>query len=571
MYAIQGTFDDHLDRPSTPLSQVTFVVVDLETTGGSSETCKITEVGAVKVRAGEVLGEFSTLVNPGEPIPAFISVLTGITDAMVAGAPRENAVIPSFLEFAHGSVLVAHNAPFDIGFLKAAAKRLGAPWPGARVVDTVALARRLVTRDESPNNKLASLAALFGATQTPDHRALHDARATVDVLHALLGRAGSLGVTTLEELAGFTTRVTEMQRRKRHLADNLPSAPGVYMFKDHAGKVLYVGTSTDIRRRVKSYFTAAEQRSRMNDMIAAASHVTPVVCATVLEAQVRELRLIAEHEPPYNRRSRRPSRAPWIKLTGEHFPRMSIVREVRDDGADYAGPFGSHLAATEAVEALHDVLPLRRCTTRISVSGTGAACALAEMGRCGAPCEGRQSPAEYAELAAARAREMLVGNGADVVGLLRERMNSLAADERYEDAADTRDRARTLVLACRRAQDAFALAALPELVAARRRAVGGWEFACVRHGRVAATGVSPRGADPMPYISAMTVSASVEEAPRNRIGAALPEEVRIVCDWLTQPGTRLVQVDGTWACPVGGAGAYADVFAEPRSLTDRRA
>lgn len=572
MHAIQGTLDEHFETPGTPLSEVTFVVVDLETTGGSSETCRITEVGAVKIRGGEVLGEFATLVNPGEPIPAFIAVLTGITDSMVAGAPREDAVIPSFLEFARGCVLVAHNAPFDIGFLRASARRLGLSWPAARVVDTVALARRLVTRDESPNNKLASLAALFGATQTPDHRALHDARATVDVLHALFGRAGSLGVTTLEELANFTSRVTELQRRKRHLADDLPCAPGVYMFKDHTGKVLYVGTSTDIRRRVKSYFTAAEQRSRMNDMIAAASHVTPVVCATVLEAQVREIRLIAEHEPPYNRRSRRPARAPWIKLTGEAFPRLSIVREVRDDGAQYAGPFGSRLAATEAVEALHDVLPIRRCTFRISPATASSACALAEMGRCGAPCDGRQSREEYAGVAE-RARALLTGDASEVVGLLRLRMNALAAAERYEDAAVVRDRARTLVLGARRAQEAFSLTAIPELVAARRRPVGGWEFVCIRHGRVAGTGVSPRGADPVPYIQAMTASAAVEEAPRNHIGAALPEEVRIVSDWLTQPGTRLVEVAGTWACPVGGAGAYAEMFAEPKSLplTGRRA
>src|SRR5205085_4944714 len=100
----------------------TFVVVDLETTGGSPASCAITEIGAVKVCGGEVLGEFQTLVNPGVPIPAFISVLTGITDIAVAGSPRIGAVLPAFLEFAAGSTLVAHNAPFDISFLKTAAQ-----------------------------------------------------------------------------------------------------------------------------------------------------------------------------------------------------------------------------------------------------------------------------------------------------------------------------------------------------------------------------------------------------------------------------------------------------------------
>src|SRR6476469_10291406 len=160
MTMVQGTFDDL----GTPLSSVTFVVVDLETTGGSPAECGITEIGAVKVRGGEVVGEFQTLVNSGGAIPAFISVLTGITDGMVRGAPRIEAALPAFLEFASGSVLVAHNAGFDISFLKAAAARTGTAWPGFAVLDTLQLARQLVVRDESPNHRLGSLAQVFGAT-----------------------------------------------------------------------------------------------------------------------------------------------------------------------------------------------------------------------------------------------------------------------------------------------------------------------------------------------------------------------------------------------------------------------
>ncbi|HEY0215734.1 MAG TPA: exonuclease domain-containing protein, partial [Cellulomonas sp.] len=220
-----------LDDIGTPLSEVTFVVVDLETTGGSPATSAITEFGAVKVRGGEVLGEFQTLVDPGGPVPAAIQVLTGITTSMVIGAPTIGEVLPSFLEFACGSVLVAHNAPFDIGFLKAAAAQTGHAWPGNPVVDTVRLARRVVTRDEAPNHRLSTLAGLFHATTTPEHRALADARATVDVLHALLGRLAPLGVTHLEDLATAADPVPSDVRRKRHLADGLPDAPGVYLFR----------------------------------------------------------------------------------------------------------------------------------------------------------------------------------------------------------------------------------------------------------------------------------------------------------------------------------------------------
>ena len=246
-----------LDELGTPLSDVTFVVLDLETTGGTPASSAITEIGAVKVRGGEVLGEFQTLVDPGGPVPAFISVLTGITTAMVSGSPRIGEVLPSFLEFVRGAVLVAHNAPFDIGFLKAAATQCDYPWPGNQVLDTVRLARRVVTRDEAPNHKLGTLAALFRATVTPDHRALSDARATVDVLHALLARLAPLGITHLEDLASATDPVPPDVRRKRHLADGLPDAPGVYMFRGPHDEVLYVGVSTSLRTRVRSYFSAA--------------------------------------------------------------------------------------------------------------------------------------------------------------------------------------------------------------------------------------------------------------------------------------------------------------------------
>ena len=231
--AVQATFDEL----GTPLHEVTFVVVDLETTGGSPQACEITEIGAVKVRGGQVLGEFQTLVDPGVPIPPFISVLTGITDAMVAGAPRLGAALPAFLEFAGGTVgtvLVAHNAPFDMAFLKAACALTAHEWPGHQVLDTARLARHVVTRDEAPNCKLSSLARLFRAGTTPDHRALSDARATVDVLHGMLERLGNLGVRSLEELATFSSRVSPEQRRKRHLAEGLPHAPGVYVFADAA-------------------------------------------------------------------------------------------------------------------------------------------------------------------------------------------------------------------------------------------------------------------------------------------------------------------------------------------------
>lgn len=550
---VQGTFDDL----GTPLAGVTFVVVDLETTGGSAAESEITEIGAVKVRAGEQLGEFQSLVDPGRSIPAFISVLTGITDRMVADAPTIAQALPAFLEFSRGAVLVAHNAPFDITFLKTAAGRLGLEWPGFPVIDTAHLARQLVTRDESPNRKLGSLARLFGATTTPDHRALHDARATVDVLHALLGRVGNLGVTTLEELTSYTSRVAPAQRRKRFLAEGLPSSPGVYIFKDSAGRPLYVGTSVDIQRRVRTYFTASEQRTRMAEMVGIATSVTPIVCATALEANVRELRLIAEHKPRYNRRSRHPERSVWVKLTVEPFPRLSVVSAMRDDGARYVGPFSGRRQAADAIAAVHEAIPLRQCSGRLSPKRPRAACALAELGRCGAPCDGQQTIEDYGAVVA-RAEAVLCGDAEPVVRTLEDKMQRLAAQERFEDAGRLRDRVLTLIRGAARAQRLAPLAASPELVAARRRADGAWEIICVRYGRLAGSAIAPRDTNPMVTIDALRATAETVQPPTEPAPAALTEETEQILRWIEVDGTRLVTLDGTWTCPVNGAGRARD-------------
>jgi DNA polymerase-3 subunit epsilon len=547
---VQGTFDE-LGRP---LREVTFVVVDLETTGGSSSSCDITEVGAVKVRGGEVIGEFQTLVNPSTSIPPFIAVLTGITDAMVAGAPRIDTVLPAFLEFSRGAVLVAHNAPFDLGFLRTGCERLGLDWPSYEHLDTARLARRVLHRDEAPNCKLSTLARLFRATTTPNHRALADARATVDVLHGLIARLGNLGVHSLEELSTFSAQVTPAQRRKRHLADAMPAEPGVYLFRDQQGRVLYVGKSHNLRSRVRTYFTASEMRTRMAEMVGIAERVDPVVCATALEAEVRELRLIAEHRPRYNRRSKFPERAVWLKLTVEAFPRLSLVRKVLDDGATYLGPFGSVRTAELAMAAVHEALPLRQCTKKLSVRLLSPACVLAEMRRCGAPCQGEESVEAYAVHAQAF-RDAVAGDPTPVVVALTDRIHALAADERYEDAASHRDRLSAFVRTVARLQRLRALTAVEELVAARPTADLGWEVSVVRQGRLVAAGIVPRGAHPGPYVDALVATAETVLPGIGPLPAATAEEVHLVLRWLEQPATRLVRLRGQWASPAFGAGA----------------
>jgi DNA polymerase III epsilon subunit family exonuclease len=186
--------------PAGLIDALEFTVVDVETTGWEPGEARITEIGAVRVSRGRVLAHFSVLVNPGELIPAEISALTGITDAMARRAPAIGAVMPRFLEFAAGSILAAHHAAFDIGFLQAGAAACGAPWPDFAVLDTVPLARLVLAEGEVTDRKLGTLAAFFRARTRPCHRALPDAMATVEVLHGLLGRLALAGVRTLAEL-----------------------------------------------------------------------------------------------------------------------------------------------------------------------------------------------------------------------------------------------------------------------------------------------------------------------------------------------------------------------------------
>ncbi len=561
---VQTSFDDL----GTPLAEATFVVLDLETTGGSAAEHAITEIGAVKVRGGEVLGEFQTLVNPGEPIPAFVAVLTGITNSMVATAPRLGAALPPFLEFLRGSVVVAHNAGFDISFLKAACAATGHPWPHPTVVDTVHLARGVLADDEVRNCKLSTLATRFGSPVTPDHRALHDARATVHVLHALIGRLGNLGVVTVEELAAYSGQVPAARRRKRRLADGLPHSPGVYLFRDDQDRVLYVGTSVDLRTRVLSYFTRAEKRTRMTEMLTLAHRVSAVVCETTLEARVRELRLIAEHAPRYNRRSRHPERRPWVTLTDEPFPRLSVVRRPPQHDGVHLGPFGSKQQAELAIAALHEAFRLRQCGGRLPrhPAPGATACLLAELRRCDAPCVGGIDESGYRQVVSAAAGAM-VGDARPVTAAVQARVQRLVQQQRFEEAVVHRDRLQAYLTGCRRTQRAAPLASSAELVAARRLPDGGWELVLVRYGRLAGSTRSPRGADPMPYVAALKASGEQVTAAVAPHPAGSGEECEQVLAWLEQPGVRLVELDGEWSCPVHGAEGVD--LATPGTVDDR--
>ena len=203
-----------------PLSETSFAVLDLETSGGSPNSgAGITEIGVVKVRGGTVLGTFQSFIDPGHSLPPFITQLTGITDEMLFSAPFIDEVLPTLFEFLGSTdetVLVAHNSPFDMSFLKAAALAHEIAWPNYLTVDTARLARAVLDRDEVSNCKLGTLATFFNAQTSPNHRALDDALATVDVLHGIIERLAGHQVWTFEEMRNFPSK---KRRAKRPISD----------------------------------------------------------------------------------------------------------------------------------------------------------------------------------------------------------------------------------------------------------------------------------------------------------------------------------------------------------------
>jgi len=572
MNSWQATFED-LGRP---LAQTTFVVLDLETSGGSPKAgAGITEIGAVKIRGGEIIGTFQTFTNPGAPIPPFITVLTGITDAMVIAAPKIPEAFPTLLEFLGSdadTVFVAHNAPFDLGFLKAAAATHNYLWPKFPVLDTARLARQVLSKDEVVNCKLGTLAKFFNATTPPTHRALDDALATVDVLHGLIARLGNIGITTLEELQNYSAQITPAQRAKKHLAANIPNAAGVYIFRGADGAALYVGTSRNLRSRVKSYFTAAENRRRMRDMIALTDRIDVIVCPTIMEAKVRELRLIQGQKPRFNRRSTKQESAVWVKLTDENFPRLSVVRGVKtlNDEQGWFGPFNGLSDAELAIDAVHEVLPIRQCKPKISnrTIALASPCALLDMGKCGAPCIGLQSVDSYFTLTTT-AITYFTTDARPVIATHQNRMKELALDERFEEAAEVRNRLSSFIRGSARAQRISALTRVPQIVTALKFPDSNkWEFTVIRYGRLVGSALSSTGVSLAQTIESLTLSSEVVIPLDSILPASTHEEIELLLNYLETPGLRLVEVIGEWKLPIFGSANARSVLADTRKSYD---
>ena len=376
-------------RADPSLDEAGFVVFDLETTGLSAERNRICEVGAVRVRALEVVDSFQSLVNPGVPLPEPIARLTGLRELDLRSAPPVASVVRRFLAFAGDDLLVAHNARFDQRFLERQLQLLHGRRLSEPPLCTAALARRLL-EGRLGRVGLASLAHFFGVGTQPCHRALPDAEATAEVLVRLIGLAQELGVRRLSELRALAAPRKRRVYDKRSLARGAPTSPGVYLFHDRHGQVLYVGRARDLRARMRSYFRSERQRPSVEAALLALDRIEWRVLGSELEAALEELRLIRKLNPPANSRSRRKERGVYLKRRGEEFVVTKTPTEL--------GPIGSRRRASLAARAL---------------------CAATE-----------------AEL------ERLVRGGP--LPRLRARLGRLADELRYEEAARLRDRIEAL-------------------------------------------------------------------------------------------------------------------------------
>jgi DNA polymerase-3 subunit epsilon len=355
-------------RADPLLDEAEFVVFDLETTGLSAARSRICELGAVRVRALELADSYQSLVNPQTALPEPIARLTGLREHELRQAPSVATVLRRFLAFADDNLLVAHNARFDQRFLEQQLLRLHGRRLAEPPLCTAALARRLL-EGRVRRVGLASLAHFFGVSTRPCHRALADAEATAEVLVHLIGLAQELGARHLSDLRALAAPRKRRVYGKRALAHGAPTRPGVYLFRDRHGQVLYVGRARDLRARLRSYFRSERQRPSVEAALTALDRIEWRVLGSELEAAFEELRLIRELQPPANSRSRRRDHGVYLRRRGDELVVSKHPTEL--------GPIPSRreasLAAraltwssTEELDGLLQGRPLQRLRARLS-------------------------------------------------------------------------------------------------------------------------------------------------------------------------------------------------------------
>jgi DNA polymerase III subunit epsilon len=525
------------------LATMEFVAVDTETNGRAGEACELTEVGAVLVGGGELHDRYESLVATRERLGRAIQRFTGITQEMLDDAPRPEDVLPELADLVRGRVMIAHSASFDRRVLRAAFARAQLEWPDPPVLCTVALARRFAPLHH--HRALAPLASALGIEVEVVHRALPDAETCARVFCALWPKLCAHAQTVDEAIA-----VTEPRRRRRAPrtripmrgvqrvdVSHLPHEPGVYLFRDGSGHVLYVGKSVSLRVRARSHFTAAD--GELPEWTGQAESVDYQVTASELGALVLENRLIKRERPPGNRALKRDDRFAYLRCRLDiAYPILEVASEPAPGRAVNVGPLRGRRATGELVEQLNSLFQLRHCGRILRLRPWSSA--YGQMGRCLSPCLGDLDPNAYRGRLD-QALGLFTGAGEGGARLLEhvdEQMRAAARERRYERAAWLQRRHARLenllgrlggVLRATHARSRLVLAPHPH---GARRFDALWLVA----GRVADWGALP----PRDELRRRT-RAALATAPEGRVGdpatgAFVPpeevDEVRIVAGWL---------------------------------------
>ncbi len=418
----------------TLLAEGPLVSVDIETTGCRPGSSSIIEIGAARIEGGAVVDTFSALVHPAEPVPASIERLTGITEAMVAQAAPIEEVMHSFVRFAQGAVLVAHNHRFDMGFLDYQSEMVsGNPFPRP-ILDTLCLARLL--HPELERNNLRELAAFYGVTVVPNHRALPDAVATAEILIAMLPELAERGITSAGETAKFCgIAVASDLSAKLTLATTIPNEPGVYLFRNSCDAVIYVGRARDLHTKVRSHFYASSCDG--DSPAALAESVQYFPCSSALDARLLETHLRYRYQPEYNHDTTTPRAPLYLHVdTGATYPALQLTRRRLTNGSLF-GPLTNRWAATTTVDVLSRIHGLRRCRRTIAECRAHR-CTYREHGTCPAESTYAEGPERYARRVE-RALAALAGPPDDTRVQLQEMRDRLARNEEFEQAAYFRD------------------------------------------------------------------------------------------------------------------------------------
>ncbi len=507
------------------LADVAFTVVDIETTGATPGFCKITEIGAVRIEGGREVSTFSALINPGMPIPTFITGITGIDDETVAGAPPVEVVLPKFVDFAAHSVLVAHNAPFDLGFLDyELGRQRGQTFPRP-ALDTLRMARKLCPQQKC---SLSALAYRFDTRVKPVHRALHDAQATGELLLMFLSWLEEQGMHTLEEVARFCEPATRRNYHKISLTEKLPTTSGVYVMRDARGAPLYIGKAENLRRRTRDHFLQ-RQAFQARQALELLERIDVTETGSEFGALLLESRLIARHRPPYNSHGTRAGSYHYVKLSAEEYPRLYATPNLRDDGSYYAGPFRKASLARRFVECVNGAYPLRTCA-HLPKGENLHSCQRAGTSQCLSPCR-QPLNGEYAEVVE-QVRRVLGGEGDELDGRLVARQQTLVKQLAFEQAGRLQNQRETVERVLRTVRRLSA-AARDDLVlvypAHRRGWVALWG---VRAGRISVEREVGRGAFGDEAARAFVDEFGAAEPSGLPLPAAAVDEVLLVHSWV---------------------------------------